>query len=342
MIVYGWSRVTARARSASSSGSRPRPRSRSSASDDAGLGVARDPLALLGRVSRVDRDCDRARARDPEVDVRPLGAGCTEDRYAVAGLDAEVDQAAAHLGDDVAQLGIADVLPGAVLLVPDRRSVAVAHGGQPDQVGDRRRTGRPFMGLDRGAALHGSSSRSQRRPILCGLTLSQAGTALAVAVGLAACSERLARNKVLSMRPWKMGTPISMHFSITSRRSKPASRASSVGVRWIAIGLATSRAVCHVHRKVAKLPDALNRIYSIWGKHRGGPRSDRVRDVDPEVLDTEALGEPVAQAVDPERLGRVVAGGDEVDARLARVRHDVLLRLAGDEGVVALGDRAVE
>src|SRR5829696_4546489 len=67
------------------------------------------------------------------------------------------------------------------------------------------------------------------------LTLRQTGTALGALLGLAACSERLARNRVLSMRPWKMGTPISMHFSITSRRSRPASRASSVGVRWIAI-----------------------------------------------------------------------------------------------------------
>src|SRR5687768_2798110 len=32
---------------------------------------------------------------------------------------------------------------------------------------------------------------------------------------------------------------------------------------------ATSRAVCHVHRKVASPPDALNRICSIWAKHSG-------------------------------------------------------------------------
>ena len=53
----------------------------------------------------------------------------------------------------------------------------------------------------------------------------------------ATCSEMFARNSVLSIRPWKIGTPNSMHFSMTSRRSIPASRASSVGVRWIAIVL---------------------------------------------------------------------------------------------------------
>ena len=33
------------------------------------------------------------------------------------------------------------------------------------------------------------------------------------------------------MRPWKIGTPNSMHFEMTSLRSSPVSRASSVGVR---------------------------------------------------------------------------------------------------------------
>ena len=53
----------------------------------------------------------------------------------------------------------------------------------------------------------------------------------------ALCSLTLARKRVLSILPWKMGTPISMHFSMTSRRSIPDSRASSVGVRWIAIAM---------------------------------------------------------------------------------------------------------
>src|SRR3954453_19258443 len=43
------------------------------------------------------------------------------------------------------------------------------------------------------------------------------------------------RNSVLSIRPWNIGTPSSMHLEITSLRCIPASRASSVGVRWIAM-----------------------------------------------------------------------------------------------------------
>src|ERR1044072_2646149 len=62
-------------------------------------------------------------------------------------------------------------------------------------------------------------------------------------------------------------------------------------------------------------------------------RSDRIRDVGEHVADAEALRDEVAEASDAESLGRIVAGGDEVDAVLARLRHHVLLRLAGEEGV---------
>ena len=55
--------------------------------------------------------------------------------------------------------------------------------------------------------------------------------ALTAACGDGVAAPRLARKSVLSMRPWKIGTPSSMHFEITSRRSSPDSRASSVGVR---------------------------------------------------------------------------------------------------------------
>src|SRR4030088_2974352 len=48
-------------------------------------------------------------------------------------------------------------------------------------------------------------------------------------------------NRLLSMRPLKMGTPFSRHFKSTSLRAKPASRASSVGVRWLAIGESSYR-----------------------------------------------------------------------------------------------------
>ena len=55
--------------------------------DDADrLGVAGDPLALLGRVRRVDRHDDAAGAGDREVRVGPLGARVAEDADALAGL----------------------------------------------------------------------------------------------------------------------------------------------------------------------------------------------------------------------------------------------------------------
>ena len=43
-----------------------------------------------------------------------------------------------------------------------------------------------------------------------------------------------------------------------------------------------------------------------------------------------------------ERLGRVVAGGEEVDARLLRAGHHPLGRLAGQERVEARGDRVLQ
>ena len=74
------------------------------ADDRARLGVAGDPLALLGRVGRVDRHDDGAGARDAEVRVGPLGPRRAQDRHAVARLDPEVDQAAADLRHDLAEL----------------------------------------------------------------------------------------------------------------------------------------------------------------------------------------------------------------------------------------------
>src|ERR1700742_255213 len=73
-----------------------------------------------------------------------------------------------------------------------------------------------------------------------------------------AISDTFAMNSVLSILPWKIGTPSSMHFSMTSRRSIPASRASSVGVRWIAIDAIPPDEVCHVDGTVACSPDVHN------------------------------------------------------------------------------------
>src|ERR1044071_7555954 len=131
-----------------------------------------------------------------------------------------------------------------------------------------------------------------------------------------------------------------MHFSMTSRRSIPASRASSVGVRWIAIVQVPPVRFATWPGTVARLSDVINNKSSIRPKHSAGSRgktdlpgsaSDRIRDVDPHVLDAEPARQPVTERADPERLGRVVARGDEVDAGLAGERHDVLARLAGEE-----------
>src|SRR5215217_4333305 len=70
--------------------------------------------------------------------------------------------------------------------------------------------------------------------------------------------------------------------------------------------------------------------------------SDWVWDVHPDVPHSEAVGEPLAQRPDAERLRGVVAGGDEVDAGLAGDRHDVLARFAGEEGVEPAVDRVLE
>src|SRR3954454_6970994 len=97
-----------------------------------------------------------------------------------------------------------------------------------------------------------------------------------------------ARKRVLSILPWKIGTPSSMHFSITSRRSMPASRASSVGVRWIAISTSPPGEVCHVGCHGSGFTGCPQRLsaQSLLNK-----RSDRVGQVDEHVFDPEAPGE---------------------------------------------------
>src|SRR3954447_21616148 len=44
----------------------------------------------------------------------------------------------------------------------------------------------------------------------------------------------------------------------------------------------------------------------------------------------------------PQGFGRVMPRGDEMDALLAGLVHDALGRLAGEEGIVAGGDRVAE
>src|SRR5215218_2249911 len=66
-------------------------------------------------------------------------------------------------------------------------------------------------------------------------------------------------------------------------------------------------------------------------KSCGVPRRslNGVRHLDEAALDAKALCDELADAADAERLAGVVAGGDEVEAGLAGVRHRVLGGLAG-------------
>src|SRR3954470_11516841 len=158
--------------------------------------------------------------------------------------------------------------------------------------------------------------------------------ALYAAATCVLCSSMFARKSVLSIRPWKIGTPSSMHFSMTSRRSMPASRASSVGVRWIAISTSPPGEVCHVECHGSALTGCLQRPP---GQPDLNIRSDRVGQIDEDVLDAEALGEQIPERANPERLGRVVAGGEEPHAQFRGVGGDVLARLAGEGGVQSGG-----
>src|SRR3954453_9000799 len=71
-------------------------------------------------------------------------------------------------------------------------------------------------------------------------------------------------NSVLSIRPSKIGTPICMHLLMTSRRCMPASRASSVGVRWIAIRSPPAFA-CSCPLVLPERVDGANLFFAICG-----------------------------------------------------------------------------
>jgi hypothetical protein len=115
--------------------------------------VAHHPLALLGRVGRVDRHDDRAGARDGEVAVRPLRARVAQDADALAGLHAQVDEAEADLAHDLADLREGHVVPFAVGLVAHGDAVGELLCRTTNEVGDRLRSRRMRGG---GAGLHRS------------------------------------------------------------------------------------------------------------------------------------------------------------------------------------------
>src|ERR1700761_6626535 len=59
--------------------------------------------------------------------------------------------------------------------------------------------------------------------------------------------------------------------------------------------------------------------------------SDGIGHVDENVVETEALGEMLAEPSDAESLRGVVAGGDHMHAQLGRGRGDALGGLAGEQ-----------
>ena len=69
---------------------------------------------------------------------------------------------------------------------------------------------------------------------------------------------------------------------------------------------------------------------------RTATAANGVGDLDELPLETEAVGEVCRERLDAEPLGRVVSRREQVDPELARGRGARLLRLAGEEGVVAL------
>ena len=216
--------------------------------DDDGdrVGVLEHVLALLRRVRLVDRDHGRAGGERGEVEVGPLRPGVGEDRDLVALLDPEVDQPERELADDLADLGVGLRDPAARrVLVDGPRAWAVL--ARP-----RRETGRrassprspprsPAATVADSIVRSPSGGRRRRAGAAAGkATLERAlrwrsvraaRRRPAASSGAWPSSRRVETKRVLSMRPLKIGTPISMHLGITSRRFMLTSSASSVGVR---------------------------------------------------------------------------------------------------------------
>ena len=112
------------------------------ANDEARLGVARHPLALLRRVRGVDGDDDAAGAADAEARVRPLRPGRAQDGRPLARRQPEVDQPARDLADGLAHLAVGHLGPLVAALEHDRAAVAVLLGGERHHVRDRPRARR--------------------------------------------------------------------------------------------------------------------------------------------------------------------------------------------------------
>jgi hypothetical protein len=180
--------------------------------DDLGVGVLEDVAALLGGVGLVDRHHRGADRERGEIEVGPLRPRVAEDRDPVALLDSEGDEAEGERPHDLDDLGVAATQPLVAVLEPDRGFLPVELRRSGQEIGDR--------------------ARVRPSPRHCGRSLVQwraGGEAWLTGEESALRSE--VSNRVLSMRPWKIGTPSSTHFPITSCRSICIWSASSAGVR---------------------------------------------------------------------------------------------------------------
>ena len=106
------------------------------ADDHRGFGVAQHPLALLRRVRRIDRHHDAAHGGHRQIGVSPLGARPREDRDALTGVDAELDQTERDIPDDLRHLDVADLPPALRGPAAHRDALTVALGRLRQQLGD--------------------------------------------------------------------------------------------------------------------------------------------------------------------------------------------------------------
>src|SRR5207247_10169013 len=95
------------------------------ADDHPSLRVTRHPLALLGRVRRVDWHHDAPGAGDREAREGPLRARVREDGGPVIRLEPERDESERELVHELADLGEGALPPLAVIAVPHRDTIAV-------------------------------------------------------------------------------------------------------------------------------------------------------------------------------------------------------------------------
>ena len=107
--------------------------------DDARAGVADDVLQLDPGIGRIDADRDRADHLDAEIGVKPFRRILAGDGDAVAGLEAERQQAKRDGARGLVVVAPGIAVPDAVILLAQRELVAMQCGALAQQLrnGDR-------------------------------------------------------------------------------------------------------------------------------------------------------------------------------------------------------------